>query len=153
MKKDKNYYLIVDSSEIYKKDIKDDVILTIPGEVSSIFNKYSIPRECRKIVIKVSLSDNTAKELLSNSIYYMDESLVKAILSGKKELRLESVDNIIETNLSMHDIKTIKEFYQTIIDRELSSKYKKAIKEIYTKQYEKKKSNKLRKIKRNEYIH
>ncbi|MBR7042224.1 MAG: hypothetical protein IKI04_01855 [Bacilli bacterium] len=153
MKKDKRYYLIVSSSDIYIKSNKNDVLVINHGMVEDIFNNYNIPKEYRKVIIKLSLKNSMAKELLSNSVYYMKEPLVKAILGNKGTLTMESNDNIIDTKLSMYDINAVKSFYQNIIDNKLSVEYRKAIKDIYKNHYESKKNNKLRKLKRNEYIH
>ena len=153
MKKIKNYYLIIPSSDIYVKNEKRNVLVIDHGSVEEIFDNYNIPREYRKIVVKLSLKNSIAKELLSNSLYFMKESLVKAILNNSQTLTMESSDNIIDTKTTMYDIHTVKKFYQDIIDNKLSVEYRKAIKEIYKNHYENKKNDKLRKVKRNEYIH
>ena len=154
MKKKKNYYLIVPSSDIYVKTKDDSIKIIDHGGAIEIFKKHGIPTEYQKVVIKVSLENNFGKELSTNSVYLLRESLVKSILSNSNEsIFLESTDNIVETKLSLYNINKVKEFYQELIDNKLSVNYEKTMKEIYRYHYLNKKNNKLKKIKRNEYIH
>ena len=153
MKKNKNYYLIVPSSDIYVKTKNDIVKIINHSGAVDIFNKYDIPTEYQKVVIKVSLENNFGKELSTNSVYLLRELLVKSILGNNESIFIESTDNLIETKLSLYNIGKVKEFYQSIIDNKLSVNYEKAVKEIYIYNNINKENNKLKKIKRNEYIH
>ena len=140
----KNYYLIVSSSDIYVKTKDKNVVIVDHMEAGSIFDKYEIPKDYQKVVIKISLKNNIAKELLTHSVYFMKEPVIKAISDSNSSLSLDSLDNIIDK---------VKAFYQGIIDNKLSVSYEKAVKELYKYHYLKKQNNKLRKIKRNEFIH
>ena len=135
MKKQKHYFLIIPSSDIYTK-IKGDSVKIIDGsKAKKIFDDYQIPTDYQKIVVKVPIKTNVARELLTHSTYYLKESLTKIILNNKKEIYLESTDNIIDTKLSLYNIDKVKEFYQGIIDNKITSKYEQAIKEIYKYHY------------------
>ena len=153
MKKKKHYYLIVPASDIYMKAKDNDTILFDYAAVGTLFDKYNIPKEYQKVIIKLSFKNNMAKEMATNSVYIIKESLVKAVLNNKTTISLESLDNVIETKLSIYHIDKAKSFYQAIIDNKLAVNYEKAIKEIYRYHYLNKNNNDLRKIKRNEYIH
>ena len=149
----KNYYLIIPSSDIYVKTKKNDIVTIDHGEAISIFDKYGIPKKYQKIIIKVSLKNNIAKELLTHSAYFLKDSIIKSISENNGLLALDSIDNIIETKVAIYHIDKVKLFYQNIINNKLSVNYEKAVKELYRYHYLKKKENKLKKIKRNEYIH
>ena len=153
MKKGKNYYLIVPSSNIYVKN-KDNDGKTINYNVASnIFNKYGVPMEYQKVIVKISLKHCLAKELLTHSMYGVNEVPVTSILKKDHSLYLESLDNIIETKLSIYMADKVKQFYQSIIDNGLAVNYKNAVKEIYKYHCLNVENEELRKIKRNEYIH
>lgn len=152
MKKKKNYYLIVSSNDIHMKNKVNGVTMINHAEVSKIFDSYNIPKEFQKVIVKISLSNNIAKELLTHSVYYVRGSVIKTILSNNSNLMLESVDNVIDTKISVFNIDKVKAFYQSIIDNKLSVNYEKAVKEVYRYHYLNVKNNKSRKLKRNEFF-
>ena len=152
MKKKKNYYLIVSSNDIHMKSKKNGVTIINHAEVSKIFDSYNIPKEFQRVIVKISLSNNIAKELLTHSVYYVRGSIIKTILSNNSNLMLESVDNVIDTKISVFSIDKVKAFYQSIIDNKLSVNYEKAVKEVYRYHYLNVKNNKSRKLKRNEFF-
>ena len=149
----KKYYLIIPSSDIYVKNKDKDIVVINHTEGTEIFEKYNIPKQFQKIVVKVSLKNNIAKELLTHSIYYIKESIIKSITDNNQNISMDSIDNLIDTKLSIYSIDAVKAFYQSIIDNKLSVSYEKAVKEIYKYHYLKEEKRKTRKLKRNEYIH
>ncbi len=155
MKKHKNYYLIAPASDIYAKTTQEKTIIIDQNQVSSIFDNYNIPKQFQKLVLKLSLKDNfeTASELLTESTYFLKEPFIKSILSTKKKINLESIDNIIDTSCKLYQYEEVKSFYQFLIDYGFTKDYQLALKEIYPSKNIINENNKLRKIKRNEYIH
>ena len=147
-----NYYLIIPSSDIYVKTKKDDVKMISQGEAKDIFDKYEVPEEYQKIIIKVSLKKNIAKEMLTKSPYFIKESIIKSI-TDNSIITMDSLDNIVETKVAIYHIDKVKDFYQSIIDNNLSVNYEKAVKELHRYHYLKKEKNKTRILKRKEYIH
>ena len=157
MKEKKNYYLIVPVNDIYEKTKKKDTLMIDNYSPKEIFDKYQVPSEYQKIVLKMSLKNdfNLAKELLTNTIYILKVPFIKILLcpNKSKTIRMESIDNIIETKCNLYNVDKVKELYDGIVANNLLSNYETAIEEIFRYNNKKKNNIKLRKIKRNEYIH
>ena len=157
MKEKKNYYLIVPVNDIYEKTKKEKVLMIDNYNPKEIFDKYQIPNKYQKIVLKLAFKNdfNLAKELLTDAIYILEIPFIKVLLCSNesKTIRMESIDNIIETKCSFYSINKVKEFYQELIDNKIIYNYELAINELFRYNKKKKDNVKLRKIKRNEYIH
>ena len=154
MKEKKNYYLIVPVSDIYEKKLIHNVYLINNQDTKYLFNYYDIPLNYQKVVFKIDINKNQAKELLTDSIYNLNESFIKILLKNNNQtFKMESIDNVIDTKCKLYTIKSVKTFYQSIIDKGLSRDYELAIKEIHQRQVNINNNHNLRKIKRNEYIH
>ena len=154
MKEKKNYYLIVPVSDIYEKKLIHNVYLINNQDTKYLFNYYDIPLNYQKVVFKIDINKNQAKELLTGSVYNLKEPFIKILLKNNNQtFKMESIDNVIDTNCKLYTIKSVKTFYQSIIDKGLLRDYELAIKEIHQRQVKINDNNNLRKIKRNEYIH
>ncbi|MBQ8219351.1 MAG: hypothetical protein IJZ79_06325 [Bacilli bacterium] len=135
-------YIVIDSCDITKKYTKEnqeyeDNILT-----SEIFEKYNIPEEYRKIIIRNCLytlpnSNKNFYELTTNIVLKVD--IIKK-LKNNEYLMGGYFDNNSHTEVNTiikgYDPKDVKEFYQEIIDLSLAKEYSMAIKEILSNKLE-----------------
>lgn len=129
-------YLIINSSDIIKKYTKDNQEYQDNLLTNEIFEKYNIPNNLRKIIIKTNhyLENNNSDdyyELTTETPFKID--VIKNIENNEYLMGGYFENNShteINTIIKLCHPKEIKIFYHVIIELGLAKEYMMAIKEI-----------------------
>lgn len=135
MKINKNYYLMINADSFNNVKKENDLIIPDNKKIEKIFDKYAVPKEYQRIILKIRIGDNLgsneAIELATNRVFYFKIPFIKTILSSlKKEVILYDNDYIIKTGSQIYSFDYVKSFLKDIIALNLASNYLQAISEI-----------------------
>ena len=150
MKVIKNYYLIIPVDDIKIKIDTEKLTIIDRGLAGRVFDKYLIPKEYQKIILKVSMTNVLGYyelyELTTNKKFNFRTSLsrvLKMIKNNNDKLEIFSQGICIDTDSKFYRAESIKEFYKMIIDNNLASNYENAINDIISISIREKESNKV----------